>query len=852
MSLTVAPGEIHALVGENGAGKSTLVKIVAGIQAPDSGLVEVTGAPVTRFTPAAARRAGVALVAQEPEHFGDLTALENLFVGHWELGPGRTIRWAEMERRASELLGRLGMSVPLHARMGSLSYAERQVVQIGRALLLDASVLILDEPTAALGQAETEALFALVKRLAVRGVAVVYISHRLEEIFELAQIVTVLRDGALVTTQPVAALTRDDLVRSMVGSAVSHHVRDARAQAAGAETGEPVLEVDALSSPGRFSGVSFQLAPGEILGVAGLAGSGRDDLAHALGGAVPTAVGRVLVSGREVRLRGPGAARRAGLVLAPGDRQGKALILPLSVRENVTLSVLAELASGPFTSRRKEAAVADQYASSLDVRAASIEQPTATLSGGNQQKVSLARRLATRPRVLVLEEPTQGVDVGARAEIHKLLRGLAAQGLAVLLVSSDLDELLALSDRVLVMHRGSVAGTVELPAAPDIAAIKAEILGLAFGAGEGPSSRAAPGSGRTDLVGSGLGGPHPGPLPGEEGEAVPSPPSPLPRERGARVRRGRGEGGRHLPRELGLAGFLVVACLALTIARPQFMSVGSIKDMMVNSSDVLVSALGMMMIILTAGIDISIASMLALCCMVSGQLAVSHAALPLVILGTLGAGLILGGFNGVGVSAMRLPPIIMTLATLTMYRGMVVSIGGGRWISDLPDSFHWLGHGWMPVVTATAVTGVVAWVLRMTSFGRGLYAVGNNPTASQHLGISVRRVQALVYTVGGLVIGLAALVFAPQLASIQMIPREGYEMRVITAVVVGGTNIFGGRGTVLGTVLGVALLTVIGSGLNLLGVSGHWDRALQGALVLLAVTTDYLRTRAERRGGGEE
>ena len=839
VSLAVEPGEIRALVGENGAGKSTLVRVVAGIQAPDSGLVEVAGTQVTRFTPVAARRAGVALVAQEPEHFADLTALENLFVGHWELGPGRGVRWREMERRASELLAELGMPVPLQARMGSLSYAERQVVQIGRALLLEASVLILDEPTAALGQAETEALFALVRRLAARGVAVVYISHRLEEVFQLAETVTVLRDGALVATQPVGTLMRDDLVRLMVGSAVSHHVREPRDRAPGAEGAEPVLAVDGLSSPGLFSDVTFRLAPGEILGVAGLAGSGRNEVAHALGGAMPTAAGRVLVSGREVRLRGPGGARRAGLVLAPGDRAGKALILPLSVRENVTLSVLGELASGPFTSRRKEVVVADQYASSLDVRAASIEQPTATLSGGNQQKVSLARRLATRPSVLVLEEPTQGVDVGARAEIHRLLRSLAAQGLAVLLVSSDLDELLALSDRVLVMHRGRVAGTVEMPDAPDVVATKAEILGLAFGAAH-------------ETMGF-----SPLPESSQWAEAHCPKGGPLPRERAAvggllAAPLQRGQGHRHLPRELGLTAFLVAACIALTIVKPQFMTVGNIKDMTVNSSDVLVSALGMMMIILTAGIDISIASMLALCCMVAGQLAVSHAALPLVMLGTLGAGLILGGVNGVGVSVMRLPPIIMTLATLTMYRGMVVSIGGGRWISDLPDSFHWLGRGWMPVATAAAVTAAVAWVLRMTRFGRGLYAIGNNPIASQHLGISVRRVQALVYTAGGLMIGLAALAFAPQLASIQMIPREGYEMRVITAVVVGGTNIFGGRGSVLGTVLGVALLTVIGNGLNLLGVSGHWDRALQGALVLVAVTTDYLHARAQRRGGADE
>ncbi|HOS93521.1 MAG TPA: sugar ABC transporter ATP-binding protein, partial [Armatimonadota bacterium] len=375
VSLVIEPGTVHALVGENGAGKSTLVKIIAGLQSPDSGTIEVHGTRMTRFSPIAARDLGVALVAQEPEHFADLTALENLFVGRWPREAG-LISWPAMERQARAMLEQMGAEIDLSARMGDLALAHRQVIQIARALLQNAKVLILDEPTAALGQEETRALFDMVRRLSGQGVAIVYISHRLEEIFEIAQQVTVLRDGRHVVTCATTQVSRDDLVRHMVGTEVAEEYSHTPADEGPGPDVPPVLALEGVTSPAGFADVSLDVRPGEVLGLAGLAGSGRNELAHALGGALPIASGRVVVNGETRRLKGPDGARRLGLVLAPGDRPGRALVLPMTVRENITLSLLRELRRGPLTNVRAESALADEYIGKLDIRTPSAEQAT--------------------------------------------------------------------------------------------------------------------------------------------------------------------------------------------------------------------------------------------------------------------------------------------------------------------------------------------------------------------------------------------------------------------------------------------------------------------------------------------
>jgi len=793
VSLVVPAGELHALVGENGAGKSTLVKIIAGQLGPDEGELLVGGGTVTHFTPQAARAAGVTMVPQHPDLFSSLTALENLFVGDWPRGAGGAISWPRMRRRAEAVLAEIGADIDLDAIVASLSVAERQILQIARALLAEARVMIFDEPTAPLGEEETGRLFGLIGDLHSRGITIVYISHRLAEVFELTQRVTVLRDGALVATVPIEGLSREQLVGMMVGEGSGRAAEPAVGKAP-STGGAPLLDVRGLSVAGRFADASFAVHPGEIVGIAGVAGSGRSEVLRALAGVDAIGSGEVALSGERRVLTSPRAAVQAGISFVPADRHHEALVLPMTVRENMTLGCLRQYASRlGLVGRGPEAQAAQGLFQRLGVRAFGIEQTVGTLSGGNQQKVALASRLATRPKVLLLEEPTQGVDVGARAEIHRLMRGLADDGVGILLVSSDLPELLALSDRVLVMHRGRIVG--ELSGAE---AGQQEVLNLALGTGEA-GVKAAQKRRRTPV------------------------------------------------RELGLAALLAVLMVAISLAAPGFAGGRNLLDLLVNNSYMLIAAAGMTLVILTAGIDISVGAILGVTATLAAAGAEAGWPVIAVLAVALGSGLGLGAINAGLITAFRIPPIIATLATLTLFRHILIHFTGGRWI-NLPESFRAFGLSSplgmpMPVWIATFAAVGVALFLRYSRAGRCIYAVGSNPQAAEHVGISVDRTQRLVYLAVGALVGLAAFVYAGRWSTVQTNAGVGFEMVVITAVVVGGADIFGGSGTIVGTVLGVLLLGVISSSLTYLHVDPAWEKAFQGALILVAVVVDTLRRR---------
>jgi rhamnose transport system ATP-binding protein len=453
VSFEVRSGEVHALVGENGAGKSTLVKVATGAHAPDAGEVALGGRVIARLDPLAARRLGVAVIYQQPALLPDLTAAENIALAEEQGAPWRRVRWRERRRRARELLGRVGARIDPDAAVGRLRMPEQQLVEIARALGSDARVIFMDEPTASLSERETEHLFAVIRELRAKGAGIVYVSHRLEELFVLADRVTVLRDGRRVADRPIGELDRAALIRLMVGREVS-----AAAGEAARVPGDAVLEVRGLRSrAGGLREATFTLHAGEVLGIAGLVGSGRTELARTLFGLTPADGGELRVRGQAVTIPGPERAVALGLAYVPEDRKRHGVVGELPIAANLTLAILRELSRLGLLDRAEERRRAEQMSARLGVRAPSVDVPVSTLSGGNQQKVALGRWLATRPSILILDEPTQGIDVGAKAEIHRLVGELAGQGLALLMISSDLPEVLGMSDRVAVMHDARLA-----------------------------------------------------------------------------------------------------------------------------------------------------------------------------------------------------------------------------------------------------------------------------------------------------------------------------------------------------------------------------------------------------------
>ncbi|MEU3664682.1 sugar ABC transporter ATP-binding protein [Streptomyces sp. NPDC032940] len=458
VSLHLYAGEAHALAGENGAGKSTLIKTLAGVHRPDAGQVLLDGEPVVFHGPADARDAGVAVIYQEPTLFPDLSVAENIFVGRQ---PSRSLGRVDhkaVKQAAADLFRRLGVDLDPDQPARGLSIADQQLVEIAKALSFDARVLIMDEPTAALTGSEVARLFGVVRTLRDQGAAVLFISHRLEEIFGLCQRVTTLRDGAWISSEPLDGLTEDDLVRRMVGRDLDELYPKQATQ-----IGDVALTVRRLTREGVFTDVSFEVRRGEIVGLAGLVGAGRSEVARAVFGVDRFDGGEVEVLGRKLKPGAPSVAMNAGLALVPEDRRAQGLVMDMSIERNINLTGFGDTTRGGLMSRGAERSRAVDWSVKLQVKYARLADFVGTLSGGNQQKVVLAKWLATRPQVLIVDEPTRGIDVGTKAEVHRLLSSLAAEGVAVLMISSDLPEILGMADRVLVMHEGRL--TAELPRA---------------------------------------------------------------------------------------------------------------------------------------------------------------------------------------------------------------------------------------------------------------------------------------------------------------------------------------------------------------------------------------------------
>ncbi|MFH1264258.1 MAG: ATP-binding cassette domain-containing protein, partial [Planctomycetota bacterium] len=716
--------------------------------------------------------------------------------------------WPATFRQANEELALLDERLDVRAPAGSLSVGRRVMAEVAAAVGRRPAVLFLDEPTASLTAAESRRLFERLFDLKEAGVAIVYVSHRLDEVLKICDVITVLRDGRHVVTEPAGSLDMDRLVSLMVGRETSSFFSRTHGR-----PGATALQALDLSCPERrFQGVSFSLSKGEIVGLYGLVGSGRSEMCRAIFGLAPFR-GTIRLDGNKHSIRDPAEAMRRGMAYLPEDRLTEGIFASHSCRSNVTSAVLRRLARWGVISGARERSVTDRVVERFDVRLGTPEQPIQTLSGGNQQKLLLGRWLETNPEVLILDEPTRGVDVGTKAQIHRLMDELAAEGKAILLVSSELPELMGMSDRVLVMCEGRLAGEFDPRKTPE------ETVAAAAFPRTANSRRpkdAQPDHGFTGRL--------------------------------VRIR------------EIGIAVALVAIVLVMSLLRAsEFATVKNLLDVLTAASIVSVAAAGMTLVIASGGIDISIGSLLGLIGAVAGMCAVKGVP-PAVCLGmavVLGAGL--GSLNGTLSRLGNIHPIIVTLAGISIYRGVMLQITGGYEITPLPPGYRLLVDGRLvgvPKVLWIAI-GVLAgnWLLvSRTLLGRRLLAVGNSEKASRLIGLSPWRLRIIAFAMLGACVGLASVMWGGYYGKIQSNTGQGWELLVIAAAVIGGCSITGGRGTALGAFLGSVLIALVYNALNLLKVSSYWQSLFVGCLILGAVVVDVwvpvLVETARRRKAG--
>ncbi|HEY4211113.1 MAG TPA: ATP-binding cassette domain-containing protein [Steroidobacteraceae bacterium] len=801
-NLGLAAGEVTALIGENGAGKSTLVKILCGLYQPDGGEIAIAGRPVRIHDAEHARRLGINVVHQECVVFDHLSVAENIFVSS-RPRRGPVLAWNDMRKRAAAILHQLDAPFEPDTPAGQLSIAHKHLVQIARALTTQPRVMIMDEPTAALSHREVEDLFQITRRLKRVGCAILFISHKFEEIFALADRYTVFRDGASVGSGLVSQTRSEDLIRLMVGRSVEQLFPKPQIT-----LGADVLRVESLSRANEFEDISFTVRAGEILGIYGLVGAGRTELAQALFGLSPADTGRILIDGTPVRISTPEDAVAHGLACVPEDRQGQGAILPFSIADNLSLPNLLQLAPRGLRNRERERRLARQWMSTLEIKARGPEQTLAELSGGNQQKVVLGKWLARAPRVLILDEPTKGIDVGAKAAVHSVTGEFARAGNAVVMISSELPEILGMADRILVMRRGRAVTLLDRSEATAENVVQAATQ---------QATSPAPASAPTRA-------------PAQQAAVPPVMRQPARKHTSHR-------------RELGLALLLLFLIGGVSLAFPGFSRPHNLAQVLDDTAILILLALGQMLVILTRGIDLSIAANLALSGMIAALFNRSHpdaGVVPAMLVATA-CGAVCGSINGGLVWKLRLPPIVVTLGTLSIYRGTIFLLSHGTWVHDneMSNSFlHFVRAQFLGLSSLSwlAVCGfaVVALALRFSTVGRNLYAAGDNPSAASYSGIDPGRMQFIAYVVCGAIGGLCGYLWVARFAVAYTDIALGFELQVIAACLIGGIAISGGAGTALQALLGCLFLGVIRNALPLVGISPFWQMGINGLVIVVA------------------
>ncbi|MBV8796499.1 MAG: ATP-binding cassette domain-containing protein [Hyphomicrobiales bacterium] len=787
VSVEFGAGEVHAVLGENGAGKSTLMSIISGVTQPDAGEVHFEGRSVSPMLPETAAARGIAISYQHPAILDDLSVLDNLEVAApRSLFAGRSPRAV-----AEEMLSAVGLDIPLRTRADSLTVAQKQLLEVAKALAMRPKVLILDEPTASLDRDSTDMLFDRIRAVVRGGAAVIYITHRLAEVRQIANRVTVLRDGRVRGRRLVSEVTDEALLSMIVGRALGSTFPPKSEDV----SRDVNLSVEALGGQ-KFKNVSFGVTPGQILGVAGVAGNGQSELMRALAGLEPSE-GTVRLGGRPLARHD--LLREAAFM--PSDRLVEGLAGGLTIRENASMSALGRFASFGIVSRNREVDHVTEAFKSLAVKAASLEAPVRSLSGGNQQKVVMARALLAEPGLIVADEPTQGVDVGARAEIYRILREVSNSGRPVLVNSSDAAELEGLCDKVVVLSRGRV---VETLTGDDV--VEAGIVAAAVGAQHHLDAE----------------------------------------EDGGRAAGARQSGWRHFLQTdnapvVPLAFATVLLALFAFYHNPNFLSAFNISNILTLATALGFIALGQTIPLLLAGVDLSVGPLAGFLVVIASFFVNDDRPTTTILAGFVlifAGAIIVGAINGCLIRFANFTPIA---ATLAMYIGLqgccfLLRDGPGGYINaSVTQAITWQ-IGPMPVAFLALAACVVVseYVLRKTRAGRQLRAVGSDEESARRIGLRIDRVVVLGYVACSLFAALGAVMLMVQIGVGD--PQQGvnYTLSSITAVVLGGTSLRGGRGSFVGTAIGALLLTEVLNVVAFLGLSQTYQYVFQGALILIA------------------
>ncbi len=800
VSIEVQPGEVHALLGENGAGKSTLMGVASGTTQPDGGTVTFAGQTIDHLTPTLATQLGIAIVHQHPAVLPDMTVAENIRVAV----PPEFLRFARDEASSMrQLLADVGSTVHLEDRVGSLSVAQKHLLELAKAFALSPQLLILDEPTAPLGQDSVDLLFDRVRSAAAGGTAVVYITHRLAEVRVLADQVTVLRDGKLRGSMSVSDVTDDELLALIIGRQLESTFPPKREVT---EDGGPVLLVQALSGEG-FSDVTISAGRGEIVGVAGVIGNGQSDLLRALAGLVGFS-GTVRVGDKPHDSRD---LRRYSAYM-PADRHREGLMMSMTVRENSAVTSLGRLRSPVLLSRRREVELVGKELTALDVKARSLEANVTSLSGGNQQKVVMARALLSEPAILIADEPTQGVDVGARAEIYRILREVADTGVPVVVASSDAKELEGLCDRVIVMSRGHVT---EALAGPDVT--EERIIGAAVRSTTHKREESQGAAGR----------------------------------RSASTALRRFVQGDYAPVVI-LASVMVALGAYIYSQNDRYLSSFNITSVMLLVAALGFIAMGQTVALLIGGIDLSVGPLAGLLVVVGSFFINDGRSAVVMLLGfvlMLGTAATTGAVNGALVRFGKFTAVAATLTTYIALQGfsfLLRDAPGGIISRGVTDAIT-VKVGPVPVVflLLVATTLVMELLLRKSPWGLSLRAVGSDEEAARRVGVRVTRTVVAAYVVVSVFTFLGALVLLAQLGIGDPAQGIGYTLSSITAVVLGGTSLAGGRGTFVGTLLGAGLIVQALNATTFLDLSQTWQYLFQGGLIVVAAVV-YSQVRGLR------